>query len=240
MKIAICTPHHGDVTAEYAFSLAKMMLRTGQAAIEFNGEVVAPQMEVFLRSSSVLPQLRNMLVRDALEWGANYILWVDSDQKFRDDALLRLLTLNLPVVGANYPRRLPPHHPTAISLSGELLATTDEAARALAVEPVASLGLGFCLVSATVFDTLGKAAQDRGGEMGPLFAVEMIGDGSQIIGEDVFFFRRLAEANVPVHVDHAVSWYTGHVHSRALGFADLEAPAPGFAPTTIRVSYGRP
>lgn len=237
MKIAICTPHHGDVTAEYAFSLAKTMLRTGQAPIEFNGEVVVPQIEVFLRSSSVLPQLRNMLVRDALDWGADYILWIDSDQKFRDDALLRLLTLNLPVVGANYPRRLPPYEATAIGLDGQLVTSSAQAAEALAVEPVASLGLGFCLMSTTIFETLAQAARAQGRDMWPLFNVEMIGDGSRVVGEDVFFFRRLAEANVPVHVDHAVSWYTGHVHSRVLSFAELPAIRPAGAPASVRVRF---
>jgi hypothetical protein len=217
MKIAICTPHYGDVTAEFAYSLAKMMARTAQAQIEFNGEVVLPTIELFMRSSSIVSQLRNILVRDALAWGANYLLWLDADQKFPDEALLRLLSLNLPAVGVNYPRRVPPYRPTATGLDGNLLRTTEQLAREGAVEQVLSLGFGCCLMDMTIFDVLQRQALADGEEgMWPLFNVEMLGDGTQIVGEDVFFFRRLQRAGIALHLDHALSWNIGHVHHRVL------------------------
>jgi hypothetical protein len=48
----------------------------------------------------------------------------------------------------------------------------------------------------------------------------MVGDGTEIVGENVFFFRRLHEAGVPVHLDQALSWSSGHVHQRVLTNAD--------------------
>lgn len=228
MKIAICTPHYGDVTAEFAFSLAKMMTRTAQTQINFNGQVLFPEMELFMRSSSVLPQLRNILIRDAIAWGANYLLWLDADQKFPDDSLLRLLWHNLPVVGANYPRRVHPHLPTAAGLDGRLVATTEALARQGAVSEVLSLGFGCCLIDMTVFGTLEQQARAEGeASMWPLFLVEMLDDGTQIVGEDVFFFRRLRRAGIPVHVDHSLSWSIGHVHQRVLTNADAGAVSEG-------------
>lgn len=221
MKIAICTPHYGDVAAEFAYSLATLVAATVQTRIEFNGEIVHPQVELFFRSSSVLPKLRNMLVKEALESGANFLLWADADHKFPDNALLRLLSLNLPAVGVNYPRRVAPHRPTAVGLEGELVWTSEDDARDGAVVQVQSLGLGFCLIDCTVFDTLDQHARSTGkASMWPLFALEMLGDGTQTVGEDVFFFRRLQEAGVAVYVDHALSWSVGHVHQRVLSNAE--------------------
>jgi hypothetical protein len=215
MKIAVCTPHYGDVTAGYAFSLATMLVRMAKTPVEYNGTVTAPETNLFLATSSVLPQLRNVLYAQAVEWGANYLLWVDADQTFPEDALLRLLSLNLPVVGANYPRRVAPHQPTAVGLDGQLVWTTEELADERKVEQVQSLGFGFCLMDMHVIEGM-RAEQREQGEEKPLFAVEMVGDGTRIIGEDVYFFRQLREAGIPVHVDHALSWTVGHVHSRVL------------------------
>jgi hypothetical protein len=176
LKIAICTPAYGDVTAQYSSCLARLMFRSGRTQINFNGEAVLPEIDVFMGTSSLLPQLRNMLVKAAAEWGANYLLWIDADQSFPEEALLRLLSLNLPVVGVNYPRRGPPHLPTAVGLDGELLYTTEEAAKAQDVVPVLHMGFGCCLMDMSILDTIRAHALANGkSESGPLFATELVG-----------------------------------------------------------------
>ncbi len=215
MKIAICTPVHGDVTAHYAQSLADMLLRTSTANIIFNDVPVAPDLKLFMRTSSLLPKIRNGLVEDAIDWGANYLLWVDSDHWFPDGSLLRLLSLNLPVVGVNYPTRQIPAWPTAIGLDGQRVWTTEELATQNAVTQVASLGLGFCLIDVHVL----KSAKATGDTRRPLFMIELTEDGA-MIGEDLVFFRRINEAGFPVHVDHALSWEIGHVHRHILYNSD--------------------
>lgn len=238
LKIAICTPCYGDVTADYASSLAKLVLRTGQTQVSFNGELVFPQIEVFMRSSSVLPQLRNMLVKDAIEWNAHFLLWLDADQKFPEDALLRLLSLGRSVVGANYPRRVPPHRPTAVGLDGRLVCTTEEKAKAQEIVQVASLGFGCCLMDMTILDRLHHHALGNGQEsFWPLFAVEMVGDGTEIIGEDAFFFRQLRAADVDVYLDHPLSWSIGHVHQRVLTNADTRQDRPQEQRTSLKVTF---
>lgn len=238
VKIAVCTPCYGNVAPEFAYSLAKLAMRTARTQIDFNGQIVSPEIELFMRSSSVLPQLRNMLVKDALEWDANYLLWLDADQKFPDEALLRLLSLNLPVVGTNYPRRVPPHLPTAMAFDGRLVWTTKDLARENGITPVQSLGFGCCLIDMTVFHRLHEAAVAEGKDgMWPLFAVEMLGDGTEIVGEDVFFFRRLAEAGIAVHLDHALSWSIGHVHQRVLTNEDAGGRAGAEHRPAVKVNF---
>ena len=220
MKIAICTPHYADVSADYARCLAKMVLRTIRSDIIFNGVATIPEIEIFMRRSSVLPRCRNTLTKDAVDWGANFLLWIDGDHSFPEDALLRLLSLNLPVVGVNYARRAKPTWPTAVSLDGELIWTTQELAASGEVVQVRHLGLGFCLVDMTVIHALQEVP-------GPLFSLEMVGDGLEVVAEDVFFLRRVNEAGFGVYLDHGLSWHIGHVHERLVTNADALAERHG-------------
>jgi hypothetical protein len=212
VKIAICTPFYQNVHASYAYSLAKMMMHTVQAPIMFNGEAVTPQIELFMKHSSMLPTLRNELVADAIKWGANYLLWADSDHKFPPHALIRLLSLNLPVVGVNYARRTLPTAPTAIALNGrDLVWTTEERARKGEITEVSGLGMGLCLLDMTIFGALQERAHAEGrASIWPLFAFETLPDQMAPLGEDLYFFRQLREAGISLHVDHALSWAIGH------------------------------
>jgi hypothetical protein len=91
---------------------------------------------------------RIKLAELALDWGADYILWADSDHRFPRKALLRLMAHNLDVVGVNYPRVSPPHEFTAAGLDGTHLQPGS------GLESVMSMGLGLCLVKAAVFQNL--------------------------------------------------------------------------------------
>ncbi len=245
MKIAICTPHYADVHAEYAYSLAKMVMRTIQARIVFNDKETVPQIEIFMMSLSGLAAMRNMLTDKALAWGANYILWADADHSFPEDALLRLLAHNLPVVGVNYPKRTYPTSPTVTDLDGFLLWTTEEMAKNGEVTQVQTLGLGFCLIDATVFGTLHARALAEGKEnFWPLFAFEAVAGNMNGLGEDTYFFRQLAEAGIKVYVDHALSWSIEHIHRRKMTNADAlserNAYAEKWAHTAVTTSPAPP
>jgi hypothetical protein len=157
--------------------------------------------------------VRNSLVDTAMAWNPNYLLWIDSDQSFPNDALIRLLSLNLPIVGANYVQRAPPHLPTAKNLAGDLIWTTQDTANAEKVEEVSYLGLGFCLMDANIVrDIIFEQRKARQ----PIFALQMDGDGSIAKGEDVFFFNLARNLGHRVHVDHLLSWHIGHVSEKIL------------------------
>lgn len=224
MKIAICTPHYGDVTSEYALSLAGLMGRTVQTRILFNGEEVTPNVKIFMKKSSILPTLRNMLVQDALDFDANYLLWIDADHAFPPDSLINLLIHNLPVVGVNYARRAIPTLPTAVTLDNELLWTTEEMAAKGEVTQVQSVGLGLCLMDMTIFGTLlARALAEGKANFWPLFAFEVIPGSPAARGEDVYFFDRLREAGIGIYVDHALSWSVRHMFQKQLSLADTLA-----------------
>jgi hypothetical protein len=145
------------------------------------------------------------------------MLWLDADHVFPHDTFCRLWAHNKPVVGANYPRRAAPTAPTAAYDDGsdraKLLYTTEDKAKAGLVEQAAHMGFGVCLMNMRIFDVLQDHAEQHGdGNFLPLFKFEPTEDKVGMIGEDVFFFRKLKEAGVSCFIDHALSWEVGHLY----------------------------
>jgi hypothetical protein len=171
-----------------------------------------PDLEVFMVSSSSIGRNRDELVIQARNWGAEWILWLDTDQTFPSNTLLMLLSRNRPVIGANYPRRTETCRPTA-AVAGPggkptALWTTKEKADARLIEPVLHMGLGCCLVSMAAIDGAGS----------PLFPEP---------AEDAAFFAALRKAGFEPAVDHFLSWHTGHIGTQVLTNADSVARRNG-------------
>src|SRR3712207_5457752 len=110
LRIAIFTPAYNLVTGEYAVSLANMINWTlTEAEIVVQDRKIVPTLKVFMRHGSLLPCVRNALVKDALDFEADYLLWLDADHHFPENSLLRLLRHNLPVIACNQQKRSAEH-----------------------------------------------------------------------------------------------------------------------------------
>jgi hypothetical protein len=176
---------------------------------------------MFIVSSSLLPESRNRLVVEAINWEADYMLWMDADHVFPNDALLKLLGRSKLVVGTNYARRFNPTSPTASKFSTDdmmdLVWTTKEKAEAGEVEEIAHLGCGFCLVDMRCYAILEQHATNEGKpHFWPLFEIPSKPDGIGCIGEDVRYFKALRDAGIKIFLDHEVSWDIGHVSEQIL------------------------
>lgn len=77
MKILICVPSMDQVAAGFAQSLATLN-KVGECAISFV-------------CGSLVYDARNKLSRQALEFGADYTVWFDSDMIFEPDTLKKLI-----------------------------------------------------------------------------------------------------------------------------------------------------
>ena len=228
MRIAILLPRHGDTKGLFTLCLARMLVFSLQADVRSPQGPVKLEIEMFSVSSSDLPENRTVLLGQALEWKADYILWVDGDQTFPPNALLRLMGRRLEVVGCNYTRRAEPLRPTAakVDADGRLVHvwTTEALAKADTVEEVAHLGLGFCLMETRLFARIRPAVEQSGSwaEWAPFERIRVPGT-RQFMMEDVSFFARLGALGVRVHIDHALSWEIGHIADRILTNADAAA-----------------
>ena len=227
MKIALAIPCNRQTEDKFTQCLADMISYTLAANIEFDGERVIPEIKTFIVSCSMLCESRNRLVAEAINWEADYMLWMDADHVFPDFALIRLLSHNLPVVGCIYARRLDPTAPTASVLKDGkkvLTWTTRAKAEAHEIEDVAHLGLGLCLMDMRVYGALEQKAVEQGKEhFWPLFRMDPTKDGIAFTGEDVYFFETIRNAGIPVKCDHELSWNVGHIHETILTNAHCEA-----------------
>lgn len=185
MKIAVCVPHTGTLKAHTARCLSEMVLHTATTPINYNGQSEKPEFRHMFLDLGPLQVKRTRLAVDALAWGADYILWIDSDQIFPSDGLLRLMMRDKPIVAGNYANRHGlPVIPVARDLNGQLLQ------RATGIEEAGSVGFGFCLMKGPA---LAKVPQ-------PWFAVQA--DGKDALGEDFHFCNMARQAGVPIYVDH--------------------------------------
>ena len=192
MNIRICSPVHGDPRARFAASLVALVIRSMKEGVEVTWG---------LQSSSSIINSRRALAEEALERGDDYLLWADADHSFPEDALLRLLSHRLDIVGINQPRRMLPTGPTTLGLDGKLVWTTREMAEAGRVDEVAHVGFGLTLIRSEVFRRLPQ----------PWFAQTMGPDGYIDIGEDAWFSGIARKAGYRIHCDHRLSWEASHI-----------------------------
>jgi hypothetical protein len=198
MKIFVAVPAMEVVKTRFAASFAHLVTRTAMA-----GHNVTTAFDLF----GPLDWKRTHLVQQARAWGADYICWIDSDQTFPEDGLLRLLAHNLPIVGCNIATRDGEPKPTAKALNGKSIRSNKDGG----IGEAGAIGLGFCLVQMRVFEAIGAKR---------LFAT-IIEDGRFKMSEDAYFCNRAREAGFAIHVDHGLSWEVGHVGEKVYFNSDI-------------------
>lgn len=241
VRVAICIPVYGDPKCKFMHSLMNMLIFSlSHATLTVNGKKKLLELNTFTVNCSMLTESRHTLVAAALDWEADYMLCLDADHVFPPTTLMRLLAHNLPVVGCNYARRVTPTAPTA-AMDGtdgddveHLLYTTQEKADRGLVEQCAHLGFGVLLIDMKVFDHLQAHADAEGhGNILPLFMFEPTPGKIGMVGEDVFFFRKLAAAGIRPFVDHGLSWEVGHCSEIVLTNAHCEIQKDKWVETKI-------
>lgn len=101
MNILIAVPSMDSVPAVFAQSLS-MLEKVGDCAVAF-------------QVGSLVYTARNDLAKKAVQMGADYIFWLDSDMCFQPDTLKRMLKImednNLDMLSGIYYRRVEPFTP---------------------------------------------------------------------------------------------------------------------------------
>jgi hypothetical protein len=188
---------------EADFGMSLVFLSTYAAA---NGKLGEKEIHyrIHNKRGSILANMREDLVRTALEGDATHLLFIDSDQTFPRDLLHRLLAHGKQVVAANIATKMLPSSTTARrkdgTKKGEMVLTVPGGE---ILEEVWRVGTGIMLIDLNLFKREGM------GE--PWFSQRWDGEESHFIGEDWGFCEKLEAAGVRIWVDHAVSWDVGHV-----------------------------
>lgn len=191
MKIALCVPVHDDTKTRFTMSLLALAIHTlERGGVQFQSH--------FHHRNSRIAQAREILAEAALTGGADHILWLDADQTFPPDTLLRLLAHDLPFIGCNYRKRIPGKQ---VSASHNLVdgVPIGVQPRSEGIEPVDLLGFGVALTKASLFGALKRPWFD---------------DGQ--FGEDGYFSQQAAAAGFQPHIDHSIK--VGHISEVELRF----------------------
>jgi hypothetical protein len=188
VKLLIALPVYGAVEPDTAHSLALTM-----ADLAASGVVDA--LRLVRCEATIRPQGRMDLAQEAINEGADRVLWVDADMRFKPANVRKLLAHDLDVVGVTYPKRRPPHEMTAQDLTGERITPGEGLVEAN------HIGFGLTLMKIGVFRALPE----------PWFAFPWIEDTRSFMGEDIYFCRHARYYGFKVFIDREASQGIGHV-----------------------------
>ena len=214
IKVAICIPCHDTLPSYFAYDLAGLI---GWTTHHFVTEGAIEEIGLHMVKGTYVHSARQELLVAALQGGADYLLFLDSDMRFPKDTLARLLSHKKSMVGTNYARRNVPPEYIAIKKSvnigedgerqdGELLRTLPDST---GLEEVEALGFGCVLVHKGVFNSMALIHDPR--EKGPFWFFEYLPDVPTHVGEDVYFCRLARKAGTTIYVDHDLSKDIRHI-----------------------------
>ena len=135
-RVALCIPS-GDTWK------AQMAHRTMALGIYSASHVTLMPINVRTQDTA---ESRNQMTREALRYGAEWLLWLDADMLFPPDSLVRLLARKVDIVGADYRRRTPP-----FPKIGKPIGLVENG-----MQEVTFIGLGLLLVRAGVLRRMGE------------------------------------------------------------------------------------
>jgi hypothetical protein len=209
--IAVCTPARDMVHTMFTYDLVNLVcyhtLNTNDA------------ISLKISEGTLIANQRAELSLDAMREGCTHLLFIDSDMRFPQDMISRLLAHDVDIVATNCARRRMPTGPTAqvYKENGdrELVWTMLEST---GLQEVGSVGMGVMLIKSSVFKALSE----------PWYETPWRSDKRGYIGEDVFFCKKAREAGFKIWIDHDVSKEIGHIgmfefkHDHTWAIKDLE------------------
>jgi GT2 family glycosyltransferase len=153
---------------------------------------------VQLKTGSVIADLRNALVKEALKSDSTtHILFVDDDQIFPADTLERLIERDLDIVGANIVRKEPNPRTNSREIGSNGVCWT--LPNDTGVKEVDYVGTGLILIKRRVFEAMEY----------PWYFYD-VAKGS---GEDVAFCHKAREHGFKTYIDHDLSKEVKHCGS---------------------------
>lgn len=218
-KVILATPTYDrSVGADYHFSVVQTVKLCAQHGID-----VCP---LLWPGEALVQHARNALAQQALEMNPEDVVWVDADHDWRPEWFLRLLSHNVDVVGAAYPKKADTEqyavHMTHFEETSDLWR-------------VNGLGTGFLRTTAKALRAIWDTSEPYkafGGQWRMIFDVQLV-DG-RLWGEDMIFCAKLTEAGFPVYLDpsftvnhHGAKKYTGDF---AQFVKKVAVPPPSRAP----------
>lgn len=188
MKVVVIVPSITMVHMNFATSLAGMVAGSAMGGIDVG--VLNPR-------GAYVQKNRFRGVKKALEFGVDYILFIDTDMSFPNNSLVQLIKAEKDIVGANYVRRAPPYDSLAKTTNGKSQFVSG-------IVEVDWIPTGLLLVKTDVFRALPR----------PWFEVKW--NGIDYVGEDYSFCNLARNHGYKIWMDCDLSAQV--VHWGEMGF----------------------
>jgi len=213
MKIGIVSPARDMVHTGYAFDLANMI---GYTCSKMPDVVIG----TYVSLGTMIFDQRIKLVREAMEEGCDYILWLDTDMRFPKDSLIRLLAHEKDIVAANYVTRQIPPEPVSFQLTddGKLWRRVPTLPESTGIEKVTGAPMGLMLTSAAVFKKIDKPDV-------PMFWFQYSVKNHTVLGEDIYFCINAGRYGFGIFIDHDLSKQVHHVGTFEYGHEHVDDAA---------------
>lgn len=192
----VATPTYtGDLNHRYVQSYVAAMAVCLMQRVQIELNVIA--------GSSLIQYARNQLVREFLEDPTfTHLLWIDADLGFDPRAIMRLLDHDKDAVGGVYPMKCTPIEWPYSPMPGE---------QTTGLHRAQVMPGGFLLVSRRAVEAVAERASTYTHHMaGMQYPTKHVFDvvlrDGVLLGEDVIFSQRLAEAGYDLWVDPDISF----------------------------------
>jgi len=198
VRLVIAVPSQQTWDADFGMDLVFMM-----NYLTSHPEFATGTVEGFRlhnKRGSILANMREWLIQEAIKGEATHLLFIDSDQTFPRDLFHRLVNHGKKVVAANITTKTLPPSTTARVSDGVPLLTGEHDTDLVKVWRV---GTGIMLIDLNVFKREGMA--------GPWFNQRWNEEQNAYVGEDWAFCEKLERAGVGIYVDQDVSREVGHI-----------------------------
>lgn len=194
-RVMIGTPaYDGTVGVHFAHSLVETVRLGMMVGIDIRA--------VYMPNDALIQRSRNDLVKIALESGVDDLIFIDSDQEWAPEWVIRLIQHEVDCVGG------------AVRKKSDIESYNVKAASAdIPVDPetglmeVEGLGTGFIRLSRKAMLALWNQAEEYRDDSGKvsrwIFDVRPI--NGRLVGEDIFMTMMLREAGISVYLDPAIT-----------------------------------
>jgi hypothetical protein len=197
-NVAICVPVQNQVTAVFAYSLAMLQRKCGEAELATS---------LHFNMGSEVTMQRQQLVEQALQTDCTHIMWIDADMQFPVDTLNILLAADKDIIAGNYSTRVPPHRPVAFKSKNNL---DSRVFSGKGIEKVWAVGSGMMLVKREVYENVSP----------PHYKIEYSEDYTNLVGEDIYFCNLVNKDGYEVYISHDLSDRIAHIGTRAYTVKD--------------------
>lgn len=167
---------------------------------------------------------RNSLVRAALDNEADYLIFLDADQRFQPDTIFKLVAdiMALPDAGAVsglYYKKLPPSKPVSgMFVNNDQIIYQSQNDEVDGCVPVDVMGMGCCIIRREALLDVGDNGVDTDGKdarLGPWFKYQTLDETDGYpISEDMWFCKKMQDTGWPIYVDTRIK--VGHLAVREI------------------------